>query len=225
MEFEERRIAAGQALHRASDIVNECIMRPDVNWYIKSIHKYSADLFGHSLRVAFFTAGYCCFIGQSQKETETAIIGALLHDIGKIFISKDILEKPGRLTVEEYEIVKGHPEIGYTYLPVHQFNRRGISDRERKIVLQHHENWDGSGYPYGLKEKEIDKLAGIVHICDVYDALISKRMYKEAFPRRKAVQIMLEDCGSKFSSIQLMDFFTWLSAVNEGSLGCIMYSL
>ena len=88
----------------------------------------------------------------------------------------------------------------------------------RKIVLQHHENWDGSGYPQGLRKKEIDELASAVHICDVYDALVSKRTYKEAFPREKAVHIMLEDCGSKFSPIQLEYFLTWLSATNEETL-------
>lgn len=217
MEYEKRRITVDM-IYRVSGIVNKCVMKPDVKWYIKSIHKYSTDLLGHSLRVAFLTAVHCCFTGRSQKETQEAIIGALLHDIGKIFISKDILEKPGRLTAEEYKIAKGHPERGYTYLTINQLNCRGMSDRVRKIVLQHHENWDGSGYPYGLREKETDELASLVHICDVYDALVSRRTYKEAFSREEAMQIMLKDCGSKFSAEQLNDFFTWCSAIAEESL-------
>ena len=142
----------------------------------------------------------------------------MIHDVGKILIPKDILEKPGQLTTEEYKIVKRHPEMGYAYLVTHQSKSKKISDMARKIVLQHHENWDGSGYPHGLREKEIDELASAVHICDVYDALVSKRTYKEAFPREKAVHIMLDDCGSKFSPIQLEYFLTWLSATNEETL-------
>lgn len=218
MEYEKRKVTVDQALYTASDIVHECVAASDIEWYMKNIRDHDAGLFMHSMRVAFLTAAHCCFTKRTPKETKAAATGALIHDVGKILIPKDILEKPGQLTTEEYKIVKKHPEMGDAYLVTHQSTSKKISDMARKIVLQHHENWDGSGYPHGLREKEIDELASAVHICDVYDALVSKRTYKEAFPREKAVHIMLEDCGSKFSPIQLEYFLTWLSATNEETL-------
>ncbi len=123
-----------------------------------------------------------------------------LHDIGKVGISDNVLLKPGKLTAEEFEIIKTHTTIGSQTLeyvsvsyPNNAFINLGI-----EIARSHHEKWDGSGYPDGLKGEDIPLSARIMAVSDVYDALRSKRPYKEAFPHKKSVEIISKDSGSYF---------------------------
>lgn len=123
-----------------------------------------------------------------------------LHDIGKVGIPDCILLKPGKLTVEEFDIMKTHSVIGGDTLKAadieagtHSFLAMG-----RDIAYSHHEKWDGSGYPFGLKGEDIPLASRIVAIGDVYDALTSKRPYKEAFSHEKSMGIILEGRGSHF---------------------------
>ena len=133
-------------------------------------------------------------LGLSEKQLENLAEGALLHDLGKSAISNDIIHKPDLLTDEEYEEVKKHTVIGYNMLK----DNYDVPSPVKSIIYQHHENEDGTGYPMGVKRDKIYKLAKIVHIADVYDALISKRPYKEAFPKEKAISIMKEGIGTQF---------------------------
>lgn len=125
---------------------------------------------------------------------------APLHDIGKIVIPDKVLQKPGKLTEEEYEIIKTHTTIGVQLV---EENLSGVETDEytkiaKEVVLSHHEKWDGTGYPNGLKGEEIPLSARIMAISDVYDALISKRCYKDAFTKEKALSIIKESKGSHF---------------------------
>src|SRR5690606_1819289 len=109
----------------------------------------------------------------SDKEVEALGVGALLHDIGKIFIPPSILNKPSHLTDEEFEIVKAHTEYGYDLLrKQHQFPMVVAH-----CAYQHHERIDGSGYPRGLKNYEIHKFGKIIGVADVFDAMTSNRVY------------------------------------------------
>ncbi len=128
------------------------------------------------------------------------ICASPLHDIGKVGIADAILLKPGRLTAEEFEIMKGHSAIGADTLeavrekyPGNEFVRMGI-----EIARSHHERWDGSGYPDGLAGTEIPLSARIMGLADVYDALRSRRQYKEPFPHEKAVAIIRQEKGTHF---------------------------
>lgn len=118
---------------------------------------------------------------------------ASLHDVGKIGIPDNILKKPGKLTVEEFEIMKNHVEIGYNLM-----KDLDISSVALNIVRYHHEKWNGTGYGKGLKEGEIPIEARIVAIADVYDALRQKRVYKEAFSHEKSVEIIKSESGKHF---------------------------
>ncbi len=123
-----------------------------------------------------------------------------LHDIGKVGISDTILLKPGKLTPEEFEIIKTHTQIGAKTLEDVNRKFQGNSFIEIGILIAryHHERWDGKGYPMGLKEDEIPLCASIMSIADVYDALKTKRTYKDAFSQEKCVEIIKEGSGTQF---------------------------
>jgi putative two-component system response regulator len=123
-----------------------------------------------------------------------------LHDIGKIAIRDEILLKPGKLHSDEYEEMKSHAMIGSDYLseavlksPANKYLRMGV-----EIAANHHEWWDGTGYPAGLAGRDIPLSARIISLVDVYDALRSKRVYKEAYPHERSVGMILEGKGSHF---------------------------
>jgi HD-GYP domain-containing protein (c-di-GMP phosphodiesterase class II) len=123
-----------------------------------------------------------------------------IHDLGKVGIPENILNKPGKLTPDEFEVVKEHTEIGY-----HLINKFGFSKMGENIIRYHHEKWNGKGYR-GLSEKEIPIEARIVAIADVYDALRKKRTYKEPFTHEKAVEIIKDGRGEDFDP-ELIDIF------------------
>jgi len=131
-----------------------------------------------------------------------------LHDIGKVAISDNILLKPGKLTKEEFEEMKKHTTIGEQTIKAAQerLEDPGLLDVAREIAGGHHEKWDGSGYPRGLKGKEIPLSARMMAIADVYDALISKRPYKEPFPYDEVFDIIKKGSGTHFDP-ELVDVF------------------
>lgn len=135
---------------------------------------------------------------------------ASVHDIGKVGIPDNILKKPGKLTSEEWEVMKTHPSIGGGIFTNLKDNLQGFNKNYYKIAeeitLYHHEKWDGSGYPEGLTAEEIPLSARIVAIADVFDALTAKRVYKDAFEFDKAVEIIKDSAGSHFDPI-LVDVF------------------
>jgi putative nucleotidyltransferase with HDIG domain len=137
-------------------------------------------------------------------------VGALLHDVGKIAVSPDILNKPGRLTSEEWALMRSHPEAGVELL-------RGIEFPEDvlPIVLHHHEKWDGTGYPHGLAGEAIPVSARILGIADVYDALTTDRSYKPGMPHHEAVATMREGSGTHFDPVLFAEFEAVLAERRE----------
>ena len=141
---------------------------------------------------------------------ENLFLTSPLHDIGKIGIPDHILLKPGRLDDQEYEIMKQHTIIGYNTL--NAAAKRDVKAEYLKmsaaIALSHHENYDGSGYPQGLKGDAIPLAARIVALADVYDALVSKRVYKDAYPHKIARNIIVEGKGKQFDPMVVEAFLT-----------------
>ncbi|MCC9604378.1 response regulator [Blastopirellula sp. JC732] len=131
-----------------------------------------------------------------------------LHDIGKVGISDAILLKPGKLTPEEYEIMKGHAEIGARTLEeVASSSPKGDFFRMATLIARHHhERWDGSGYPSGLKQRDIPLCARIVAVADVFDALTSKRVYKDAYSADEAHDMIVTECGKHFDPVVVQAF-------------------
>ncbi|RUM90214.1 MAG: hypothetical protein DSZ26_03330 [Thermovibrio sp.] len=145
---------------------------------------------GHSERVAEISVILGRKLGLDKKDLRLLEIGALLHDIGKLGVPQSIIDKPGKLTKEEFELVKKHPEVGYKILkPIKE-----LSD-VLPIVLYHHERCNSSGYPKGLKCGEIPLLAKIVAVADVVEAMTSERPYKKSHSLDYVMNYMLENAG------------------------------
>ncbi len=157
---------------------------------------------GHSLRVVKYTLKLADLMGiKNEEELKIIEYGSLLHDIGKIGIPDAILRKPGKLTDVEWTVMKTHPKMGYKILHRIQF-----LEEAAQMVLHHHEKWDGSGYPEGLKETEIPLGARIFTVADTVDAMTSERPYRKALSFETASQELRTHCGTQFDKI-IVDAF------------------
>jgi diguanylate cyclase (GGDEF)-like protein len=147
----------------------------------------------HVEKTVEYSLGIAAALGLSNKETENIRQGAIIHDLGKIGINMNILNKPSKLSAEEYERVKAHPQIAIDIIrPIHSL--RDIVP----LVYHHHERWDGKGYPLGLKGPEIPVGARVIAVADVYQALISDRPYRKAYSREDAIGIIQNGMGTQF---------------------------
>lgn len=149
----------------------------------------------HILRVGYISEFLARKAGLSNEECEMILYASMMHDIGKVGISDTILLKPGKLTGEEFEIMKTHSSMGKDML---SSSDMPLLKASAEIALTHHEKWDGSGYPSGLKGENIPLFGRIVAIADVFDALKSERPYKKAFDDDKVKEIFAKDSGKHF---------------------------
>jgi putative nucleotidyltransferase with HDIG domain len=146
----------------------------------------------HTRRVALRAVQVGEELGLSPVRLRELATGALVHDIGKLSVPDSILKKPDKLTGEEFRAVQRHSETGYRTL-----RELGFGESVRRLVLDHHERLDGSGYPRGVSGPAISLDARILAVCDVYDALISNRVYRDAFTHEQALGILHSEAGSK----------------------------
>ena len=149
---------------------------------------------GHSVRVTQLAVHIASAMGLDPSSRENLRRAGLLHDIGKIGVPRSILDKKGALTKEEYEIIKGHPSIGATILSPIRAYAEIIP-----IIEQHHERYDGKGYPFGLDKERIHLLSRILALADTYDAIVSDRPYRKGFDIDEAMQIIREEAGHQFA--------------------------
>lgn len=158
---------------------------------IKSMDNYT---YSHCVNVAVISIIIGISLNLDKKNLTYLCIGALVHDIGKAFIPREILQKPSKLTSEEFNVIKNHPQLGYNFL-THFYS---LSAHIKLIALQHHERFDGLGYPNGISGNKISYLARIVSIADVYDALTSDRPYKRAMCPSDALEYIMSNAGTLF---------------------------
>ena len=133
-------------------------------------------------------------LGLPPHRLRELAIGGLLHDIGKLSVPDRILKKPAPLTDDEFDLVKRHPEWGRTLLG----ELGGFGDGVRRLVLDHHERLAGDGYPRGLQAGELQLDTRILTVCDVYDALVSPRIYRPAWTHEQAISLLREETGTAF---------------------------
>lgn len=156
---------------------------------------------GHSRRVSELSCATAAALHLSNEDIERIRIGALLHDIGKIGVADSVLQKPGRLTAEEFALVKLHPVIGRRILEgVH-----GFAPYLGAVEL-HHENWDGTGYPKNQSGEQTPIDARIIHVADAYDAMTTNRSYRSGMTHEKAISILIEFAGIQFDP-HIVDVF------------------
>ena len=155
-----------------------------LRFFMEKLKNYDTITYEHSLRVGSICEILALQMNLNERDAKDAYLAGALHDVGKLKIDTRILNKKGRLTKEEFEALKKHSLYGFEAV-------KGISiinDNVKLAVLEHHESEDGSGYPLGIDTGRIHKLSKIVHIADVYDALISKRSYKEEYTIDNAIR-------------------------------------
>lgn len=165
---------------------------------------------GHVRRISHTSGLLAKQMGLTLRQVEVIRFSSPMHDVGKIGIPDTILHKPGRLNAEERRIIEKHPVIGIEILgdPLND-----LVDAARAVALTHHERWDGHGYPNKLVGEDIPVVGRIVGLADVFDALVSKRCYKEAYPLEKALDIVREENGKHFDPRVVEAFFNVLEQV------------
>jgi putative two-component system response regulator len=177
----------------------------EVIWRLTAASEYRDNETGAQIkRMSHYSAAIAKKMGLAKKTTETILYGAPMHDIGKIGIPDRILLKPDKLDAVEWEIMKKHTIMGGNIL---KGSKIGFVRMGAMIALTHHEKWDGSGYPHGLKGNQIPLAGRIVALADVFDALTSERPYKKAFPIEKAHQIIARGSGQHFDPDVVAAFF------------------
>jgi len=188
---------------QVESIVDELFSNRDVMVNMLDLSSYDNYTCSHSLNVAILSIVLAMGMGFPRSETVGIGAGALLHDIGKVFVNKSILQKNGPLTNEEFDIVKKHPKDGYNYIS----KRYHIPLRHCDTILDHHEKFDGSGYPSGKSGTDISIFGRICAVSDVYDALASKRPYRDALPPCECVEYIMGGTGTLFDP-KVVDVFT-----------------
>lgn len=198
----------------AVQLVEEIVKAPDAIMNLIDIKSFDDYTFTHNVNVATL----CILIGNSlglpRDELQELGTGGLLHDVGKLKISLAILNKDGKLTDDEFAEMKRHPTYGYDIL----LKSRELNERIRSVGLQHHEKFDGKGYPKGLKGANISFFARICAVADVYDALTTDRPYRVAMTPYEAMKILTSGIDSHFDPDVLGAFIRRFSIYPAGSL-------
>ncbi len=174
---------------------------------------------GHSEDVSEILAGMATVMGFSSSDKELIVTGGKLHDIGKIGVQDSVLQKPGELTNEEYEHIKKHPVIGANILkPI------GSLKKIIPIVLNHHERYDGTGYPEGLKGEKLELWARMVGVADMWNALITDRPYRKGMPYEKALHLIKTVRGTQLCPECVDVFLSWQNSNKDLFKDCLTLS-
>lgn len=183
-------------------ILDEIQVNSDALTTLSELLLYDNYIFTHSLNVAIYSLGLGLQLNYSEQRLIEIGLGAILHDVGKLMIPLEILNKPDRLTEEEFEIMKSHTTTGFQFLK----DLPNISLMTAHCALSHHERLDGSGYPRGITGEYIHPYAKIIGVCDVFDALISQRVYKKAMLPNEALEILYTGAGKLYDKLLIEAF-------------------
>jgi putative nucleotidyltransferase with HDIG domain len=183
---------------RAAELVaaEEAFLDARVRALLERLGAKDSSTEQHTRRVAMLAVELGEHLGLSPTRLRSLAIGGLLHDIGKLSVPESILRKPGALDEHEYDVIKLHPERGRELLN----ELGGFDDTVARLVLDHHERLDGSGYPRGLDGRELDLPTRILSVCDVYDALVSSRVYRPAWDQEDALSLLRDESDIAFDS-------------------------
>jgi HD-GYP domain-containing protein (c-di-GMP phosphodiesterase class II) len=183
---------------KASELVaqEEAFLGPRVRSLTLRLHDKDESTESHTRRVALRAVQVGEELGLPPNQLRSLAIGGLLHDIGKLSVPERILQKPAALDDDEYEVIKRHPEWGERLLG----ELGGFGESVRQLVRSHHERLDGKGYPDGLGEKALSLHTRVLAVCDVYDALVSPRVYRPAWGPQRALEHLRAEAGTAFDA-------------------------
>lgn len=199
-------------LQVAKDIVSQIIVSDTISLDMVDLRTFDDYTYRHSVNVAVLSTIIGMGMGLGQTELNDVCVGAIFHDMGKLMIDTDIINKPGRLTREEFRLIKMHPQLSLELLT----NRWNVTIEAKEAILCHHENDDGSGYPRGLRKDEIPLYARIIHVADVYDALTSKRPYKDPYTPSESIEYLMGGCNILFDEQVVRAFLKWVPVYPKG---------
>jgi len=208
-------------------ILPDMVRNNDVLMRLKQLEESDDYTFQHSLRVSILSSMIGKWLGYSKDELYEICEAALLFDIGKMKVPEFILNKNAKLSSQEFELVKQHPQLGYTIL----LRTQGVSQDVKFAALQHHERMDGSGYPLRLRSGQIHEYAKIIMVCDIYDAMISDKEYRPRLSPFEAAEYISWNSGSTLDSRVCYIFLSNLAEyyigkdciLNNGETGTIAY--
>lgn len=194
----------------SENLVKEVTTKIDEVQYLGQLRVFDEYTYSHNVNVSALSVALAIKIGLSEQEIKDLALAALLHDIGKMRIPKEVLNKPGRLTDKEFEIMKLHAPLGYKVIK----DELNLPFHISRVALEHQERFSGGGYPKGILGDQMSTFSQICSIADVYDALVSKRVYKPAKTSQEAIKIMLSE-GSKSFNPAFLYKFTHMTSYNQ----------
>ncbi len=209
--FDKKVFAA--LLKTIEDIIDEILSGKAVVGSLSEICLADTYTYTHSIDVTILAIAIGAKMGYNRKKLTCLGVGSILHDLGKTKIPVEILKKPGKLTPTEFSIMQKHPVYGYETIKQHDVNRISA-----EIVLNHHERYDGSGYPNGLHGNEINELAYICAIADVYSAMTADRVYRKALPPHEAYEMIIASSEINFTSVTINGFIKCIVPYPVGSI-------
>ncbi|NLW45662.1 MAG: HD-GYP domain-containing protein [Syntrophomonadaceae bacterium] len=195
----KKRINLQGVKKTVSNLIDEVLSNREILVNFTDIRNFDDYTFSHSVQVCVLSIITGITLGLDHIKLKDLATGALIHDVGKIRVDKELLNKSGDLTLEEFNEIKRHTEHGFEILRANQ----DISLLSAHIAYQHHERWDGNGYPRGLREREIHLYSRIVSVADVFDALVADRPYRKAYSTSQAVSLMRRMSGTQFEPVIL----------------------
>lgn len=182
-------------LDTATSLLKEVYERFDTAENVGNMRINDYYTFTHDVNTALISAIIGRELGYHENKVKDLSMAALLHDIGKMLLPQEVLYKNGKLTPEEFTLIKNHAQLGYDFIT----NKMNLPDYIAKGALEHHERWNGDGYPNKLKGKEISEFGQIIAIADVYDALVSNKIYKNSMSSNDAIRLMLTEESKSFN--------------------------
>lgn len=189
-------------LAAASCIVEDLLEHLEEIPNMKQLRLFDNDTFNHSVHVAVLSTLVGLELGYYEERLDKLALSGLMHDIGKERLPAELIKKEGKLTEREYRMIQEHPRIGYEIVK----DMISIPAVVKHAILFHHENVDGSGYPEGRKGDKVHVFAKIVHLCDVYDAMTSRRCYKDAINPAEVISYIKSEADKMFDRM-LVDAF------------------